>query len=58
MKHTIFSIATAAMLNVFSVSAYSQEKAVLKQYDMGDGSTIHAMSDNGKWAVAYGVSFT
>ena len=34
----------------------AQNKEVLWQYTMTDGSTIHAMSDNGKWAVAYGIS--
>ena len=29
---------------------------MLWSYNLSDGSTIHSMSDNGKWAVAYGVS--
>lgn len=56
MKTNLLSIAAALLLGIFCVSASAQEKAVLQRYDMGDGSTIHAMSDNGKWAVAYGVS--
>ena len=49
-----YIIALAFLLNPFSGGAQSKE--VLWQYTMSDGSTIHAMSDNGKWAVAYGIS--
>ncbi|MBQ2122834.1 MAG: Omp28-related outer membrane protein [Bacteroidaceae bacterium] len=56
MKTNFLSIAVAMLMGVFSLAASGQQSALLKRYDMGDGSTIHAMSDNGKWAVAYGVS--
>ena len=41
---------------VSTVCSTAQSKDVLWQYNMSDGSTIHGMSDNGKWAVAYGIS--
>ena len=45
------------LLSIVGVTAgNAQKNDILWQYDMSDGSTIHAMSDNGKWAVAYGVS--
>lgn len=41
---------------VFSSLALSaqNDKAQLTTYTMSDGSTFRAMSDNGKWAIAYG----
>ena len=39
-----------------SIFAQAQRPEVLWSYNLSDGSTIHSMSDNGKWAVAYGVS--
>lgn len=44
----------AAALFVAPFTAHAQ--AELYTYDLNDGSTIHSMSDNGKWAVAYGMS--
>ena len=39
-----------------SILGEAQRPEVLWSYNLSDGSTIHSMSDNGKWAVAYGVS--
>lgn len=36
--------------------SFAQNTSILWPYNMNDGSTIHSMSDNGKWAVAYGVN--
>ena len=43
-----------AIISIAPVNAQTQQ--VLWNYDMSDGSTIHGMSDNGKWAVGYGVN--
>ena len=47
---------TIALSIIGITTGYAQKQEVLWQYDMSDGSTIHGMSDNGKWAVAYGLS--
>lgn len=56
MKILQTSLLTILLPFIGSISGNSQSNDVLWQYDMSDGSTIHGMSDNGKWAVAYGVS--
>ena len=54
---TIQTYLLTIALSVLGITAgHAQKQEVLWQYDMSDGSTIHGMSDNGKWAVAYGVS--
>lgn len=51
LKALLFS----AMLSVSGMAeAQTGETARLVRYDMSDGSVIRGMSDNGKWAVAYG----
>ena len=56
MKSTQTYLLTLLLSIVGFVGSNAQKGNILWQYDMSDGSTIHAMSDNGKWAVAYGVS--
>lgn len=56
MKTTHTFLITLLLTLFNSISADSQNAKVLWTYDMNDGSTIHGMSDNGKWAVAYGVN--
>ena len=52
--HTLLLAILGAMFNI--TPSIGQTQQVLWRYDMSDGSTIHGMSDNGKWAVAYGVN--
>ena len=56
MKSTQTYLLTLLLSIVGFLGSNAQKGNILWQYDMSDGSTIHAMSDNGKWAVAYGVS--
>ena len=56
MKRTQNYLLTLLVSIVGFVTGNAQKNNILWQYNMSDGSTIHAMSDNGKWAVAYGVS--
>lgn len=56
MKRTQNYLLTLLISVVGFVTGNAQKNNILWQYNMSDGSTIHAMSDNGKWAVAYGVS--
>jgi hypothetical protein len=56
MRSTQTYLLTLLLSIVGFVGSNAQKGNILWQYDMSDGSTIHAMSDNGKWAVAYGVS--
>jgi hypothetical protein len=45
------------MLSAFAVmSLYANAQANLWTYDFNDGSAIYSMSDNGEWAVAYGIN--
>lgn len=44
------------LLLSMSHTSFAQDVSILWPYNMSDGSTIHNMSDNGKWAVAYGVN--
>lgn len=56
MKATHTFLLTLLLTLFNSISADAQNAKVLWKYDMTDGSTIHGMSDNGKWAVGYGVN--
>ena len=56
MKTTHTFLLTLLLTLFYSISADAQNAKVLWKYDMTDGSTIHGMSDNGKWAVGYGVN--
>ena len=47
----------ALLVAIFQIAPVcAQTQQVLWSYDMSDGSTIHGMSDNGKWAIGYGVN--
>lgn len=46
---------TAILLPWFSPTASANDDISLTKYVMADGSLLHGMSDNGRWAVAYGV---
>lgn len=46
----------ACMFSSVSSWAQTNNGAQLKAYTMSDGSLFSAMSDNGKWAVAFGVN--
>lgn len=50
------SLLALSLLLIGNIEATSQNSKVIWEYNLSDGSTIHNMSDNGKWAVAYGVS--
>ena len=56
MKSFHITLLTIVFTLLGTLCSTAQRKDVLWQYTMSDGSTIHGMSDNAKWAVAYGIS--
>mgnify|MGYP003564257325 FL=1 len=46
----------ASVFGIMTAKAQTNSGAVLTPYTMSDGSTFRALSDNGKWAIAYGAN--
>ena len=46
----------ASLFGMMTAKAQTSSGAVLTPYTMSDGSTFRALSDNGKWAIAYGAN--